>query len=119
LSIAGGKRQVELLRLGGGAAAHRSALGYYSVRGLRAFQLTSVAAMSATYCGWALSRSTGYERGIGALSLVPVMVAFARVSLLNARGEGGAPELLLLCDRWVQLAAFAWTIVFVGGFAHV
>ena len=38
--------------------------------------------------------------------------------LLNKRGEGGAPEELLLRDRKMQLAGLAWFALFIAGVLH-
>lgn len=119
LALATGKRQVELVGLGRFAAAHRSTLRHYTLRGLRTLQALSIVGMLITYGGWALSRDPTQQRLIAMVSLVPVVVAFARVSVLNNRGEGGAPELLLLQDRWIQVAALTWVALFVGGIGRV
>jgi decaprenyl-phosphate phosphoribosyltransferase len=119
LALATGKRQVELVSLGPTAAAHRPTLRHYSVRGLKVLQALSIAGVLVTYGAWAESRVGAQDRVIAIVSLIPVLVAFARVSVLNNRGEGGAPELLVFRDRWIQAAVVCWVALFVGGIGRV
>jgi decaprenyl-phosphate phosphoribosyltransferase len=118
LAITVGKRRVELVRLGSSAASHRDALRHYSVATLRRIQILAVAVMTFAYVGWALTRATPDARTIDLLSLGPVLAAFLRVTALNGRGEGGAPEQLLLTDRYLQGLALLWFVLFVAGVAH-
>jgi decaprenyl-phosphate phosphoribosyltransferase len=119
VAIATGKRLVELVRLGPGATTHRAALGHYSTVVLGRVQVAAVAGLTGAYLGWALSRPPGPVRLLSLLSLVPLVATFARVVVVNRRGEGGAPEELLLRDRPLQLAAAAWFVLFAAGLMHV
>jgi decaprenyl-phosphate phosphoribosyltransferase len=119
LTIAPGKRLVELARLGPTAAEHRASLRHYSAKVLGRAQLTAAAAMGAAYLGWALSRPAGPVRSLALLSALPLLAAVARVVLLNRRGEGGAPEDLLRSDRTLQISAVGWLLLFAAGVVNV
>ena len=47
------------------------------------------------------------------LSIVPFVLAMLRYALLIERGEGGAPEELVLRDRPLQVMGVLW-VVLVG-----
>ncbi len=115
LTVAPGKRLVELVRLGATAAEHRASLRHYSAPVLGRVQLTAAAAMGAAYLGWALSRPAGSVRSLALLSALPLLAATTRVVLLNRRGEGGAPEDILRSDRTLQMTAFSWLVLFAAG----
>ena len=117
VAITIGKRLAELVRLGAIASHHRAALGSYSVTWLARIQVVVVLAMSGAYVGWALGRPTTLARTVDVLSLLPVLAAFAAVVELNRRGDGGAPEQLLLSNRRLQLLGGAWLALFVVGVA--
>lgn len=118
LAITIGKRRVELVRLGASAAGHRDALGHYSLAVLERIQVLAVAGLVVAYVGWALTRGTADAQAIDLLSLVPVFAALVRLTGLNGKGEGGAPEQLLLTDRPLQVMALIWFGLFVAGVAH-
>ncbi len=118
LAITIGKRRVELARLGSAAASHRDALGHYSVSALRRVQAAAVVAMAIAYVGWSLTRVTPAARLIDLLSLLPILAAFIRLMAMNGSGRGGAPEQLLLSDRFLQAMALLWFLAFVAGVAH-
>ena len=118
LAITIGKRRVELVCLGSAAASHRDALGHYSVGTLRGVQTAAVVAMAGAYVGWSLTRVTPEARLIDLLSLLPILAAFIRLMAMNGSGRGGAPEQLLLSDRFLQAMALLWFVLFVAGVAH-
>ncbi len=119
LTIVLGKRQVELARLGSRAAEHRPALARYTVSGLRRARVAAASGMVAAYGCWAATRPAGHPRLVALLTLAPVVVALARLGRLNDRGEGDAPELVLLADRRMQLAAASWLLLFALGLGRV
>jgi decaprenyl-phosphate phosphoribosyltransferase len=117
VAITIGKRLAELVRLGAIASHHRAALARYSVSALERIQVVVVLLMSGAYVGWALGRPSTLARTVDVLSLLPVLAAFATVAVLNRRGEGGAPEQLLLSNRRLQLLGGTWLVLFVVGVA--
>ena len=120
LTIATGKRQVELQRLGHSAArGHRPALAAYSVPGLRLLRKASLVLMLGCYAAWAVTRSTSADRAFALASIAPVVVAMLRLSRLNDEGDGDAPEAVLLHDRLIHVAVVAWAAVFVLGLGRV
>jgi decaprenyl-phosphate phosphoribosyltransferase len=118
LTIAIGKRQSEIARLSSDAHAHRSALGGYSLDGLRsAHQLTGLG-MVVVYALWGVSRPTGQERLFAMLSVVPITLAVLRLGRLNDDGDGDAPETLLFADPWLLLCCVGWLVLFIAGVTH-
>jgi decaprenyl-phosphate phosphoribosyltransferase len=117
LAITVGKRLVELVRLGPAAAAHRDALGHYTIAALRRVQLVTISLMALAYVGWALTRPSAMARKLDLVSLLPVLAAFISVAVLNRRGQGGAPEQLILSNRLLQLLVLTWLVLFVAGVA--
>lgn len=105
------KRRNELLVLHAAAAHHRVALRGYSATLLDwAVSLSAVASVGA-YLVYSLA--TNSSRTDDALvSTVPfVALAIGRYAfLVFRRGLGGAPELLLVRDRLLQLSIAAWGI---------
>lgn len=112
-----GKRLAELVRLGAVASHHRAALGRYSTQALARGQAVTVLLMSGAYVGWALGRTATAARVLDLLSLLPVLAAFATVGALNRRGDGGAPEQLLLSNHRLQALVALWLVLFVSGVA--
>jgi decaprenyl-phosphate phosphoribosyltransferase len=115
LTIALGKRQVELVRLSTSATAHRAALRAYTPRGLRRARLAAAAGMVAAYALWALSRASRADRVIALVTLVPVIGAVIRLIRLNDSGVGDAPETIVFTDRWMQLCCAVWVLAFCLG----
>jgi decaprenyl-phosphate phosphoribosyltransferase len=66
------------------------------------------------YCLWAFEKSAN-KAGVPwyELSIVPFVLAVLRYALLVERGEGGAPEDLVLRDRPLQVMGLLW-VVLVG-----
>jgi decaprenyl-phosphate phosphoribosyltransferase len=119
LTIALGKRQVELADLGRAAGLHRAALAHYSTAMLRRARLLAVAGTVGAYASWALTRSGTYDRALALATLVPVVAALVRLGRLNDQGEGGAPELVLYRDRFMQVCCAGWLVLFLLGPGHV
>jgi decaprenyl-phosphate phosphoribosyltransferase len=119
LTIAIGKRQVELIRLGSTAALHRPALGSYSVRWLRRCRMLVAVLTVGAYSGWSLSGVPSHQRVAALVSLVPIVFGLVRLGWLNDRGVGGAPEEVVVRDRWLLAACVVWLVTFVGGLGRV
>lgn len=115
LTVAAGKRQAELSRLGDGAATHRRVLARYSPGGMQLLRWSALPLMLTAYCGWAWTRATLGDRVFGLLSVVPLAAAMLRLGALNDAGAGDAPESVLLHDSGVQLAALGWVALFTIG----
>ena len=112
--IVTGKRYAELREFGDDAVGHRPAMQEYTVGYLRIVLSVCVTATVITYCIWAfdtkeLSGSTWpfYE-----LSIVPMVTAVLRYTLVLEQGHGGAPEEIFLADRALQVLGLVWAVVF-------
>jgi len=121
LFIVIGKRAAEITELGDDAARHRRVLGEYTPAFLRAALTLSSTVVVTTYCLWAFDASaTGlssvhHQVTVVRLTVIPVVIAILHILQRLERGEGGAPEDLVLTDRVLQLLGLAWAILFVVG----
>jgi len=116
--IASAKRYAEKVQLGDRAAELRPTLGEYSYEFLALVRTAAVAAVTMSYCLWAVER--GQLHGGDAtpwiqLSIVPFVIAILRYALLVDQGHGSAPEELLSEDRMMQVMGVMLTVcLFVG-----
>jgi decaprenyl-phosphate phosphoribosyltransferase len=111
LFMVAGKRHAEFMDLGSERAGHRATLSEYSREYLGYVRSVASGVTLVGYCLWAFEKSTGvagvpwYE-----LSIVPFVLAILRYALLIERGEGGAPEDLVLRDRPLQVMGVLWAL---------
>lgn len=121
LFIVIGKRAAEVTELGEDAARHRRVLGEYSPAFLRAALTLSATVVVTTYCLWAFDVSdTGlsnvhHQVTLVRLTVIPVVIAILHILQRLERGEGGAPEDLILSDRTLQTVGAVWAALFVIG----
>ena len=107
------RRRHELIALGDGATAHRSALEQYSVRLLD--QMISIVAGSTLvgYMIYTASPEVEAKLGTPHLYLTVPFVAFGILRylyLIDERNEGGDPSRTLLHDRPLMLAVGLWLL---------
>jgi decaprenyl-phosphate phosphoribosyltransferase len=108
-----GKRHAEQVELGAGAAEHRRSLAGYSASFLLYVRAVSSSVAILAYCLWAFEKSqhagdaTWFE-----LSIIPFVLGLLRYALLLDQGEGGAPEEVVLRDRFILAFGAMWAIVF-------
>ncbi len=117
LFMVAGKRHAEHLELGVDRAGHRVTLQEYSVEYLGYVRSVSSGVALVAYCLWAFDEPIHQFTGIVffQISIVPFVLAFMRYALLVERGQGGAPEDLVLADRTLQVLGALWvTIVAIG-----
>lgn len=116
-----GKRCAEVQALGSGAGEHRAVLAEYPAGYLRQIRDLTAAVTLLAYCLWAFERASTVHAGLPfyQLSIVPVTFGLLRYSLLVERGEGGAPEEVLLRDRPILATAIVWAVLFGLGVAHL
>jgi decaprenyl-phosphate phosphoribosyltransferase len=114
LFIVTGKRYAELRTHGEDAAQARATLEAYSLGYLRIVLSVSLAAAVITYCDWAFEitgeispRIPFYE-----LSIIPMLAALLRYTLVLEQGHGAAPEEIFIADRMLQVLGLIWVIVF-------
>ncbi len=116
LFMVAGKRHAEHLDLGVERAGHRATLEEYSVEYLGYVRAVASGVAMVAYCLWAFDAQI-HPNGIVwfELSIVPFVLAFLRYALLVERGQGGAPEDVVLADRPLQSLAFAWVLLVAIG----
>ncbi|MGZ4688612.1 MAG: decaprenyl-phosphate phosphoribosyltransferase [Acidimicrobiia bacterium] len=112
LFMVAGKRHAEHLDLGSERAGHRATLSEYSLEYLGYVRSVASGVAMVGYCLWAFEKTAG-KAGVPwyELSIVPFVLAVLRYALLVERGEGGAPEELVLRDRPLQVMAALWVIL--------
>lgn len=114
LFVVAGKRYAEL-RGAEQSTATRASLGEYSERYLR-FVIGLAATVSTTaYCLWAFQRSHHARLSWYELTVIPFVLWLLRYALLLERGDGEAPEELVLGDRFLLTMSAAWVALFVSG----
>ena len=94
-------------------AARRSTLRSYSIGSLRALLAVSAVLASLAYAMWAFTRP---EHGVWyELSMASFVLWLARYAMLLGRGDGQAPEELILRDRALLALSAAWALLFLCG----
>lgn len=113
LFIVTGKRFAELRELGESAGT-RSSLDAYTLPFLQTVLSVSVGATLVTYCIWAFEvrEVSGSSWPFYELSIVPMLTALLRYTLVLEQGHGSAPEEIFAADRWLQAMGVVWVIVF-------
>ncbi|HYB26423.1 MAG TPA: decaprenyl-phosphate phosphoribosyltransferase [Solirubrobacteraceae bacterium] len=110
--VAAAKRHAELRRTDGQRDRRRRVLNSYSASALELIIAgASVVALSA-YWVWAFSLPLVHGIPWRPLTMVPFAVCLLRYGELVQRGDGEAPEDVLLSDRPLQFAGFAWLAMF-------
>ena len=113
--VATGKRQSELARIDDRPGTRRRVLAAYSPAILRLMLTGSAAIALFTYCVWAFELPTVHGIPWRPLTIVPFAACLVRYHRLVLSGDAGAPEDVLLKDRWLQLAGGAWLVLFALG----
>jgi len=106
------KRYAEL-RAHTGSGPARETLRRYSLGYLRVTLATSATIAGAAYVSWAFTRP---EHIVWyGLSIAPLLLWLGRYSILIGRGDGQAPEELILRDRVLLAMGATWIVLFLGG----
>lgn len=113
LFVAAGKRYADFLD----PASRRSrpVLADYNADFLRMVIATASAVALGAYCLWAFQSTRPGAVGWHEATIVPFTVALLRYGLLVTGGRGGAPEEIMLGDRFMQIVGLAWLLIFVVG----
>jgi decaprenyl-phosphate phosphoribosyltransferase len=116
LFMVAGKRHAEHLELGIDRAGHRATLEEYSVEYLGYVRSVASGVAMVAYCLWAFDAQI-HQNGIVwfEVSIVPFVLAFLRYALLIERGQGGAPEDVVLMDRPLQVLGALWVVIVAIG----
>ena len=114
LFIVTGKRYAELREYGDHAGAARASLDDYTLGFLRIVLSVSVGAALVTYCIWAFDTKeiSGSSWPFYELSIVPMVTALLRYTLILEQGHGAAPEEIFSADRTLQVLGVVWAVVF-------
>jgi decaprenyl-phosphate phosphoribosyltransferase len=114
LFIVTGKRYAELREYGDHAGAARASLDDYTLGFLRIVLSVSVGATLVTYCIWAFDTKeiSGSTWPFYELSIVPMVTALLRYTLILEQGHGAAPEEIFMADRTLQILGLIWAAVF-------
>lgn len=114
LFIVTGKRYAELREYGDHAGAARSSLDDYTLGFLRIVLSVSLGAALVTYCIWAFDTKelSGATWPFYELSIVPMVTALLRYTLILEQGHGAAPEEIFVSDRTLQILGVVWAVVF-------
>lgn len=112
-----GKRRGEAQHLGEDAASIRATLGTYSDDFLAQLQTVSIAVVMIAYCLWSFEKAAESATSVPwfQMSIVPFALAILRYALIIDRGEGGAPDEVVLRDRTLQVLGAVWALVFAVG----
>jgi decaprenyl-phosphate phosphoribosyltransferase len=113
LFIVTGKRFAELREVGASAGT-RATLDEYSLAFLQTVLSVSVGATLVTYCIWAFEvrEVSGSSWPFYELSIIPMLTALLRYTLVLEQGHGSAPEEIFAGDRWLQAMGVVWAVVF-------
>ncbi len=114
LFIVVGKRYAELREMGENGAAVRATLADYTVGYLRIVLTLACGATLVSYCLWAFETKelSGSDWPFYELSIVPMLIALLRYTLVLEQGHGAAPEEVFASDRVLQLMGLAWVVLF-------
>ncbi len=113
LFIVTGKRFAELREMGDSSAT-RATLDDYTLPFLQTVLSVAVGATLVTYCIWAFEvrEVSGSSWPFYELSIVPMLTALLRYTLILEQGHGAAPEEIFAADRTLQILGVVWAIVF-------
>ena len=113
LFVAAGKRYADFLDPV--SRGSRAVLSEYNADFLRMMLGACSAVALGAYCLWAFGTGRGHVTGWREVTILPFTVALLRYGLLVTSGRGGAPEEILLGDRFIQLTGLAWAVSFALG----
>ena len=113
LFVAAGKRYADFTDPD--SRRSRPVLDEYNADFLRMVIGASWAVALGAYCLWAFGAGHGGALAWREATILPFTLALLRYGLLVTSGGGGAPEEILLSDRFIQLSGVAWAVIFALG----
>lgn len=113
LLVAAGKRYADFLDPASRAA--RPTLDEYNADFLRMVITAALGVAVAAYCLWAFQAARQGAVVWREITILPFTLALLRYLLLVSKGSAGAPEEILLGDRFLQLMGLAWVLTFFMG----
>ncbi len=119
LFVITGKRLGELLTLGGNTPS-RPVLASYTAGSLRAVAAGSALLAVGAYAAWAVAEAGNHTGGATGelflkLTALPFVVAIGRYLMLSWRGDGEAPDVLVLRDIGMLAMGALWVILYSIG----
>jgi len=113
LFVAAGKRYADFMD----PASRRSrrVLAEYNGDFLRIVIGGAAAVAVGAYCLWAFAGGRPQAVTWRELTIIPFTIALLRYALLVTGGRGGAPEEIVLSDRFMQVTGAAWLLTFTLG----
>ena len=116
LFIVTGKRFAELREADEGYLA-RATLEEYTLNFLQTVLSVSLGATLVSYCIWAFEvrELSGSSWPFYELSIVPMLTALLRYTLILEQGHGAAPEEIFAHDRTLQILGLIWIAIFGFG----
>jgi 4-hydroxybenzoate polyprenyltransferase len=116
LFMALGKRRHELLLLGANAASHRAILDEYNLDLVDRLLGTVTTSAVVAYSLYTFLAEGLPDNHVMMLTIPFVLYGLFRyLYLIHVRGEGGAPEEILLRDRPLQVTLFFWIATVYAG----
>lgn len=116
LFLAISKRRGEYVMLGETAGEVRNTLGQYNLALLDDMMRLALTTMLMTYILYTIDAETAKIANINtSLATVPFVIygVFRYLYLMHVKGEGSAPDEVLLRDRPLQIAIVLWGVMFV------
>lgn len=115
--IVTGKRFADLREFGDAASDHRPAMEEYTLAFLQTVMTACLSASIVAYCIWAFNTKevSGSTWPFYELSIIPMVTALFRYTLVLEQGHGSAPEEIFAVDRPLQVMGALWAIVFALG----
>lgn len=113
LFVAAGKRYADFMDPA--SRGSRPVLEEYNADFLRMVIAAASAVALGAYCLWAFDSPHGSGFHWREATILPFTIALLRYGLLVTGGRGGAPEEILLGDRFIQVAGAAWLLTFALG----
>ena len=110
LFVAAGKRYGDLLDPA--SRRSRAVLAQYNADFLRMVIGIACAVALGAYCMWAFQAVHPDTSAWREATIVPFTIALLRYGLVVTDGGGGAPEEIMLGDRFMQLVGLAWVLMF-------
>ncbi len=114
-----GKRAADLKLPDSAPGSHREVLSEYTTSFLQSTLAVSAAVTVTAYCLWAFGGegvgSIRHDSFLDTTHGIPVIVGILHVLRLLDRGEGSAPEDLVLNDHTLQVLGILWIAWFAAG----
>jgi len=117
LFVVVGKRHAEAITMADAGATTRSTLASYTPTYLSYLRAVSSGVVLVAYCLWSFEKSDLVNASVPwfQMTILPFTCALLRYAQLVDRGEGGAPEDVLLADRALQILGTVWVATFTLG----